>query len=282
MGGVDWHYEHICVASTAACVGGVSIETRSLLRRPDSSVDALEAAGKKKKKKKHQKICSAWFSSYPNCSWNHLFFERSDFFSHKTKVCCLLLARLSGHEVVAGCLYSQSGGGEGGGDYSRTLILWYYLHSACWATARLKAAVSTRILRWDFAGWLLRRTTFKARQCAEEQSWSPSTRGLPLVISAILRDQIQLFGNYCSAGFDITVATRSLSVFSASQKLSLCSDQSSGCCDWIGKPTFAPGLIIYWCIYFCKNSGSIVTHELKMHSRELDMLKRWLQVCRLI
>lgn len=237
---------------------------------------------KKKKKKKHQKICSAWFSSYPNCSWNHLFFERSDFFSHKTKVWCLLLARLSGHEVVAGCLYSQSGGGEGGGDYSRTLILWYYLHSACWATARLKAAVSTRILRWDFAGWLLRRTTFKARQCAEEQSWSPSTRGLPLVISAILRDQIQLFGNYCSPGFDITVATRSLSVFSASQKLSLCSDQSSGCCDWIGKPTFAPGLIIYWCIYFCKNSGSIVTHELKMHSRELDMLKRWLQVCRLI
>lgn len=57
--GVDWHYEHICVASTAACVGGVSIETRSLLRRPDSSVDALEAAEKKKKKKKDQKICSA-------------------------------------------------------------------------------------------------------------------------------------------------------------------------------------------------------------------------------
>lgn len=53
--GVDWHYEHICVASTAACVGGVSIETRSLLRRPDSSVDALEAAGKKKKKKETPK-----------------------------------------------------------------------------------------------------------------------------------------------------------------------------------------------------------------------------------
>lgn len=50
--GVDWHYEHICVASTAACVGGVSIETRSLLRRPDSSVDALEAAEKKKKNTK--------------------------------------------------------------------------------------------------------------------------------------------------------------------------------------------------------------------------------------
>lgn len=53
--GVDWHYEDICVASTAACVGGVSIETRSLLRRPDSSVDALEAAEKKKKKRETKK-----------------------------------------------------------------------------------------------------------------------------------------------------------------------------------------------------------------------------------
>lgn len=27
--GEDWHHEHICVASTAGCVGGVSIETRA-------------------------------------------------------------------------------------------------------------------------------------------------------------------------------------------------------------------------------------------------------------
>lgn len=36
-----------------------------------------------------------------------------------------------------------------GGDYSRTLILWYYLHSACWTTARLKSAVDPSLrLRW--------------------------------------------------------------------------------------------------------------------------------------
>lgn len=112
--GVDWHYEHICVASTAACVGGVSIETRSLLRRPDSSVDAPNT----KKSAPHdflliQTVLGIIFSLK----------EETFFFSHKTRVWCLLLARLSGHEVVAGCLYSQSGGTLGGGNYSKTVIL---------------------------------------------------------------------------------------------------------------------------------------------------------------
>lgn len=42
----DGHYERICAVSTAGCVGGVSIETRSLLRLPVLILCKLEGSGR--------------------------------------------------------------------------------------------------------------------------------------------------------------------------------------------------------------------------------------------